>query len=132
MKPEEYKNLFATYKKIAIIGLSPKPERDSHKVARYLIDQGFQVVGVRPGCSEILGCAVYPTLADVPGPLEIVDVFRAPEFVPKVASESIRLKAKVLWLQEGVTNADAEETARNAGLVVISDQCIKKIHQSLA
>lgn len=124
--------ILRTYKKIAVIGLSPDESRPSNGVTRYMIAHGYEIVGVRPGgMKEILGRPVYEKLQDVPGPLEIVDVFRASEFIPEIVKDVIRLKAKVLWLQEGISNPTAEEEARKAGIHVISNRCILKEHRKL-
>lgn len=128
---DQIKTVLTKYQKVAVVGISPDPGRPSHDVASYLIEHGFDVVGVRPGEKQVLGRPCYPSLADVPGPLEIVDVFRAPEHVPAIVEEAIRLKAKVLWLQEGVTHASAGEKAKKAGLVVISNRCMLKEHSRL-
>ena len=119
------------YKKIAIVGISLKPHRASYKVAVYLKEQGYDVVGVRPGCDEIDGIKVYPTLADVPGGLEIVNVFRALEHIPAVTTSAIKADAKVLWLQLDLAHPESEERARTAGLEVVSDLCTKIEHAQL-
>ena len=119
------------YKKIAVVGLSPDSHRASYGVTSYMIDVGYDVVGVRPGSKEILGRPCYPSLKDVPGPLEIVNVFRAPEHVPAIVREAIALKAKAIWLQEGVYHDEAEDEARKAGLLVVSDRCILKEHRRI-
>lgn len=124
----DYKKIFS-YKKIAVIGLSPDPARASYGVTQYMIDQGFEVSGVRPGTKEILGRPCYESLSQVPGPIEIVDVFRASDAVPEIVDEAIKVKAKVLWLQEGVVHPEAEKKAQAAGMIVVSDQCILKLHR---
>ena len=131
MNDNEIKEIFEKYKKIAVIGLSPNSSRPSFGVTKYLVNVGFDVVGVRPGIREVMGLKVYESLTAVPQPIEIVDVFRNSEFVPQIVDEAIRVKAKVLWLQEGVTHPEAEEKARAAGLKVISDRCILKEHRRL-
>lgn len=124
--------ILGKYKKIAVVGLSPEESRPSYGVTAYMIRQGYDIVGVRPGgLKEILGRPVYEKLQDVPGPLEIVDVFRASEHVPAIVKDAIRLKAKAIWLQEGVTHPEAEEEARQAGLAVVSNKCILKEHRKL-
>jgi predicted CoA-binding protein len=119
------------YKKIAVVGLSPDPSRPSYGVSNYMQEHGYEITPVRPGGEVVLGKKSVDTLSDVSGPLEIVDVFRKSDAVPEIVDEAIRLKAKVLWLQEGVTHHIAEEKARNAGLIVISDRCILKEHHKL-
>ncbi len=119
-------------KTIAVVGLSPKPDRASYGVASYMQSAGYRIVPVRPGADEILGEKVYESLREIPFPVDIVDVFRRSEAVGPIADEAIEIGAKVLWLQEGVTHPDAEERARAAGLVVVSDRCILKEHRKAA
>ncbi|MDZ4676184.1 MAG: CoA-binding protein [Oligoflexia bacterium] len=127
----EMKEALTLYKKIAVVGLSPEPERPSFGVSRYMQNQGYQITPVRPGGEIILGVKAVDNLASVPGPVEIVDVFRKSEAVPQIVDEAIAVGAKVLWLQEGVTHPQAEEKARKAGLKVFSDLCILKEHARL-
>lgn len=116
---------------IAAVGLSPKPERPSNMVARYLLDTGYTVIPVNPGQKEILGLPCYPNLASIPVPVDIVDIFRRPEHVPQIVDEAIAINAKVIWMQEGIVNEEAARKARDAGLTVIMDRCIKKDHENL-
>jgi predicted CoA-binding protein len=116
------------YRTIAVVGLSPKPERDSHKVARFLQGQGYRIIPVNPGQKEILGERSYPALTDIPGPVEIVDVFRRSEAVAAVAEEGIQIGAKVFWMQLGIRHEEASEKLRGAGIEVIMDQCIKVVY----
>jgi len=127
----QVKEILEKYRKIAVIGLSPKPHRASHGVTSYLIQQGYDCVGVRPGASEILEIPVYETIGDVPGSLEIVDVFRNSKIIPELIETLIALQPKVIWLQEGVTAPASEEKARESGIFVVSDRCILKEHQRL-
>lgn len=125
----EIKKILENYRNIAVMGLSPQAGRPSHGVTRYMIQQGYNIVGVRPGgIKEVLGRPMYERLADVKENYEIVDVFRANEFIPQVVDEVLKTKAKVLWLQEGITHPEAEERARRAGFTVISNLCILKEH----
>lgn len=111
---------------IAVVGLSPKPDRDSHSVAKALQQLGYQIIPVRPGVDELLGEVAYPDLKSLPEPPDIVDVFRAPEHVPEIVDDAIDIGARVLWLQEGVVNEVAAEKASKAGMTVIMDKCIYK------
>lgn len=120
------KTILKEYRTIAVVGLSPKPDRASHQVASRMQGCGYRIVPVRPGGGEILGEKVYNSLLEIPFPVEIVDVFRQSETVGPIADEAIEIGAKVLWLQEGVTNQEAEDKARAAGLIVLSDICILK------
>jgi uncharacterized protein len=115
------RSLLETSKRIAVVGCSPKPERDSHMIARYLIDAGYDVVPVNPGQPKILGRTCYPDVASIPGPVDIVDIFRSPEHVPPVVEDAIAAKAKAVWLQLGVGNEGAEKRASEAGLLVVSE-----------
>lgn len=118
--------ILKTYGTVAVVGLSPDPDRASHRVAAQLQKCGYRIVPVRPGGGEILGEKVYGELTEIPFPVEIVDVFRRSEAVGPIADEAIAIGAKVLWLQEGVTNPEAEDKARAAGLEVVSDRCMLK------
>ena len=113
-------------RRIAVVGLSPKPDRPSYRVAAQLQRMGYEVVPVRPAVDSILGVRAYPNLAAVPGPIDLVDVFRAPEHVEPIVDACIALKVPVLWLQEGVVNEAAAERARAAGITVVMDRCIYK------
>lgn len=113
---------------IAVVGLSPKPHRDSHRIAAYLQDYGFRIVPIRPGLTEALGEPAYPSLSAVPEPLrsqiDLVDVFRAPEHVDAIVDECLALGIKALWLQLGVVNRPAAEKAAAGGMTVVMDRCI--------
>ncbi|MGE5626224.1 MAG: CoA-binding protein [Bacillota bacterium] len=123
---EEIKRLLKTAKTIAVVGLSPKADRPSHGVARGMQRFGYKIVPVNPGQTELLGEKVYPDLLHLPGPVDIVDVFRSPEHVDEVVDHCIARRYPALWLQEGVVNEAAAERARAAGMLVIMDRCIFK------
>ena len=125
----DIETILKQYKTVAVVGLSPKPDRASHGVASYLQKAGYRIVPVRPGGGEILGEEVYGSLQDIPFPVEIVDVFRKSEAVAAITDEAIEIGAKVLWLQEGVSDPVAEEKAQQAGMSVVSDLCILKEHR---
>jgi len=116
------------YKKIAMVGLSSNPFRPSHFAAIYLLAQGYDVTPVNPREKEVLGRKSYASLAEVPGPLEIVDVFREPAAVPEIVDQAIARCAKVIWMQLGVIHEEAAERARQAGLEVVMDRCMKIEH----
>ncbi len=118
-------------KTIAVVGCSPKPERPSHYVAAYLKDQGYHIIPVNPGHAQILGERCYPNLSEIPTPVDVVDVFRRPEEVLPIIKEAIRIKAKALWLQDGITHAQGEALARQAGLLVVSEDCMMRRHARL-
>ena len=111
-------------KNIAVVGLSPNPSRPSHGVAAAMQGFGYNIIPVRPAVKEVLGARAYPRLADVDVPIDLVNVFRAAEFIDGVVDECIALKVKALWIQEGIVNEPAAERARAAGMTVIMDRCI--------
>lgn len=117
---------------IVVVGCSPKPERDSHRVAAYLQEAGYRVIPVNPVAEEILGQKVYPDLASIPPEIEIdiVDVFRRPEHIPSVLDAVLDRGAGALWLQLGCAHPESEERAAEAGLDVVSDKCIKVEHRN--
>lgn len=114
-------------KRIAVVGLSAREDRASHGIARFLQGQGFEVIGVNPALSgPVLGLEIYASLAEVPGRVDVVDVFRRSDTVPPVVDEAIARGDKCIWLQEGVVHEEAAAKARAAGLQVISDRCLYK------
>ena len=115
-------------KRIAIVGLSSKELRASNFVARYMRYHGYEVVPVNPVEKEILGLACYATLSDIPGAVEMVDVFRLPDAVPDIASESLAIGAKCLWLQFGVISEEGANIAERGGMDVVMDRCLKIEH----
>ncbi|MBI5243954.1 MAG: CoA-binding protein [Elusimicrobia bacterium] len=115
---------------IAVVGCSPKPERPSNQVASYLIDVGYRVIPVNPACGEILGEKCYPSLLDIPEPVDVVDVFRKREHAQEVVRQAVRIKAKGVWLQDGVDTPEAVELARAGGLKVVANDCIMRQHLS--
>jgi len=125
-------NLLERSKTIAVVGCSPKPDRDSYRVAAYLKDAGYRVIPVNPVADEILGEKVYPDLASIPPGIEIdiVDVFRRPEHIPAVVDAVLDRGAGALWLQLGCGHPESEKRAAEAGLDVVSDRCIKIEHRS--
>jgi predicted CoA-binding protein len=113
---------------IAMVGLSSNPFRPSHFAAIYMLSQGYDVTPVNPREKEVLGRRSYASVSDVPGPLEIVDIFREPAAVPAIVEEAIAAGAKVIWMQLGVIHNEAAERARQAGLEVVMDRCVKIEH----
>jgi predicted CoA-binding protein len=122
--PAEIKRLLKTAKSIAVVGLSPQPDRPSHSLARAMQGFGYRIVPVRPAADAVLGEKAYPDLDALPGPVDIVDVFRAPEHVDAIVDQCIVHKLPALWLQDGVVNEPAAERARTAGMFVVMDRCI--------
>jgi predicted CoA-binding protein len=117
---------------IAVVGLSGRRFRPSYGVAEYMQKAGYRIIPVNPNESQVLGEKCYPDLDSVPDAVDIVDIFRRPEFVPEIVEAAIRKGAKVIWMQEGVVHEDAARRAHDAGLVVVMDRCILKDHRRLA
>ena len=117
-------------KTIAVVGLSDNPMRTSYDVSEYMQRNGYRIIPVNPAIASALGEKSYPALSDVPGKIDIVNVFRRSVFVPDIVDEVIRLKLPALWLQEGVVDEEAAEKARQAGIFVVMDRCILKEHRA--
>lgn len=115
-------------KTIAVVGMSPKEDRPSYRVGKYLIDHGYDVIPVHPAGGEILGKKVAPSLKEIGRPVDVVDVFRRSEDTPDIAAEAVAIEAKALWLQEEISSEAAGRIARDAGLLVVMDACLKKMH----
>ena len=113
-------------KTVAVVGLSDKPDRPSHNVARYLREKGYRVIPVNPMIRETLGEKSYGSLSEIPGDVDLVDVFRKSETVPAIAEEAIRIGAKYFWMQEGVVNEEARTRLAAAGIPVVMDRCVMK------
>lgn len=113
---------------IAVVGLSDRPDRPSHRVAAYMQQQGYRIIPVNPAITSALGETAYPSLRDVPVPVDVVDIFRKPEAVPPVVEEAIAIGAKAIWMQSGITHPEAAAKARAAGLQVVMDRCIMVEH----
>lgn len=129
---EVRKRILEEAKTIAVVGLSKNPERPSHMIAKALQENGYRIIPVNPVLTEpVLGEQPYASLKDIPEPVDIVDVFRRSEHTPEIAKEAVEIKADVLWLQEGVYNEDAYTYAKEHGLTVIMDHCIKVDHALL-
>ncbi|MFH1841743.1 MAG: CoA-binding protein [bacterium] len=117
--------------RVAVVGISDKPERASHRIARFLLEKQVEVLPVNPRLETVLGMTVYPDLRSVPGVLDVVDIFRRSEAVPPIVDEAIAVSAKVVWMQEGVVHEEAAAKAEAAGLDVVMDRCILKEWQRL-
>ena len=125
---EEKVRTVLAMKTIAIVGMSPQEDRPSFRVGKYLLEHGYDVIPVRPGGGEILGRSVIASLREIGRPVDIVDVFRRSEDCEPIARDAVAIGAKVLWLQEDVESPVAEKIASDAGLLVVMDTCIKKMH----
>jgi len=122
------KEILEKYKRIAVVGLSSNTWRASYGVSRFMQTVGYEITPVNPNEGEVLGHKAYATLDEVPDPIEIVNIFRRPEYVPEIVDSAIRRGAKVVWMQEGVVHEQAAQKARAAGIEVVMDRCILKEH----
>jgi predicted CoA-binding protein len=126
---ERITELLETAKTIAVVGLTDTPMRPSYGVSHYMQSQGYRIIPVNPNIEQWEGEKAYPSLLEVPGKIDIVDVFRRSEAVPEVVEHAIQIKAPVIWMQEGVVHEEAAEKARQAGIFVVMDRCILKEHR---
>lgn len=129
-QPDPITDLLKRSKTIAVVGLSNSPLRPSHGVSAYMQTHGYRIIPVNPQIKGSLGEKAYPSLLDVPEKIDIVNVFRRPEFVEVVVDQAIKLKVPAIWMQEGVVNEAAAEKARKAGIFVLMDHCILKEHKA--
>jgi uncharacterized protein len=128
---EDLKTILTNAKTVAVVGLSANPSRDSNGVASYLKKNGYRIIPVNPSLDEILGEKSYPDLLSISEPVDVVDVFRRPEFLPEIAEQAVKIKAKVLWMQLGAQNEEAANIARKAGLTAVKDHCMMAEHSRL-
>src|SRR5579864_3413216 len=129
-KNDAFGQLLSRARAIAVVGLSSDPMRPSFGVSQYMQRKGYRIIPVNPNESTVLGEKAYRTLSEIPEKVDLVDVFRRPEFVPEIVDEAIRLKVPSVWLQEGVIHNAAAQKARDAGITVVMDRCILKEHRA--
>ena len=127
-EPETIDQIFKM-KTVAVVGMSPKPERPSHYVGMYLKEQGYDIIPVNPGHKEIAGMTSYPSLLDIPVKVDVVDVFRRPEHAVPISEASVEIGSKALWLQDGVINDEAVKLAEDASLLVVMNDCMLRRHK---
>lgn len=120
--------ILAKAKRIAVVGHSDDPSRDSYRVGRYLAAHGYEVFAVNPAGRSAPGLTFYPDLASVPGPVDLVDIFRKVEFIPAIVDEAIRIGARVVWMQDGLAHNASAAKARAAGLEVVQSRCLMRDH----
>ena len=125
------KDILLSTKTIASVGLSSNPGKESYGIVHYLKSQGYRVIPVNPTAEEILGEKSYPDLESVPEKIDVVQVFRKPEDVPPIVESAIKVGAKTVWMQEGIVNEEAGQKAREAGLQVVMDACMRATHRRL-
>jgi predicted CoA-binding protein len=128
---EAIRRLLEKVRRIAVVGLSPKPHRDSHRVARYLLESGYEIVPVYPREEQILGQKVYRRVQDIAGAVDLVDVFRRSEELPEVIDDALAARAGALWLQLGCIDESGARRAQDAGLTVVMDRCLMVEHARL-
>ena len=128
---ETMKRILEQTRTVAVVGMSPREERDSNRVARYLKAAGYRVIPVNPRADEILGERCYPTLEEIPEPVDMADVFRRPADVPAIAADALRKGVRFFWLQLGITHPESEERLRSAGIEVVADRCTLVEHRRL-
>ena len=115
---------------IAVVGLSGNPERDSHQVAAYLQEHGYRIIPVNPNVDVVLGEQARPSLEDIPGRVDVVDIFRRVSAVLEIVDAAIHIRAKVIWMQDGIIHHEAAAKARAAGLQVVMDKCMMREHRA--
>jgi predicted CoA-binding protein len=128
---EELRHILTTAKTIAVVGLSDNPERPSHEVAGYLKEEGYRIIPVNPTIAEAMGERAYPSLREIPEPVDVVQIFRRPEDVPPIVEDAIAIGAKVVWMQLGIAHEAAAARARASGLKVVMNACMATVHDSL-
>jgi len=128
--PEEIRALLARAKRIAVVGHSDDPSRDSYRVGRFLASRGYEVFAVNPNARSTPDLAFLPDLVSVPPPIDIVDIFRRPEFLSEIVDTAIRLGAKAIWMQDGLADNAAAERARAAGLEVVMNRCMMRDYRT--
>lgn len=130
MSTEE--QILSSSRVVAVVGLSPNPDRPSYGVASYLKENGYKIIPVNPNAREVLGEVCYPDLTSIPEPVDVVDIFRRSEEVVSIVEEAIKMGVKAVWMQENVINEQAAARARKAGLLVVMDKCMLKEHQKIS
>jgi len=128
---DDLRKIYAEVKTIAVVGASADETKAGHRIPRYLQSQGYRIIPVSPKGGEILGEKVYTSLAEIPDPVDVVDVFRPAEETPAIARDAVAIGAKVLWLQSGIANDEAEQIGEAAGLTVVMDRCMGATHRQL-
>lgn len=128
---DEIRTLLRETRTIAVVGLSAHPSRDSYRIAEYLLGAGYRIIPVNPAIETVLGLRAFASLADIGMPVDLVDVFRRPEFVPGIVDETRAAGARAIWMQLGVGSAQAIERADAAGLLTVADRCIYVEHRRL-
>lgn len=127
----EARAALAGVRTIAVVGLSNKPDRPAYRIAEYLLEHGFEVIPIHPQAQVVLGQPVHPSLTAYGRPVDLVNIFRRAEAVPGIVDEALALGCKVIWMQEGITHAEAAARAQAAGVKVVENRCIMRVHRAL-
>ncbi len=122
---DEIGEILGTHKTVAVVGLSRDPLKDAHSVPRFLKENGYRIVPVNPFADEVLGEKAYPRLEEIPFPIDIVEIFRPSDEVPRIVDEALETEAQVIWMQSGIRHEEAAAKARRAGLKVVQDRCMR-------
>jgi uncharacterized protein len=117
-------------KTIAVVGVSPNEDRPSHRVSKYMQEQGYTIIPIRPGLSELFGEKAYASLTDYGQAVDMVNIFRRPEAVPSIVEEAIAIGCKVVWMQEGICHTKSAIKAETAGMLVVQNKCVLKVHKA--
>ena len=125
---DEIERILSESESVAVVGMSPRPDRPSHYVAKYLLDNGYDIIPVNPLVDEVLGLKSYPDLSSIPRKVDLVDIFRLSHLVPPVVDEVIAIGARFIWMQDGVIHEEAAAKARAVGLSVVMDNCTLREH----
>lgn len=128
---DKARDVLTTSKTIAVVGLSNKPDRPSHEIASYLKEHGYRIIPVNPTIREALGEKAYASLKEIPGPVDVVQIFRRPEEVPAIVDDAIAIGATVVWMQPGAENEEAAAHAEAAGLKAVVGACMRSVHRTL-
>lgn len=129
---EETERQLTQSKTIAVVGMSPRPDRPSHYVAKYLMENGYRIIPVNPAADEILGMKSYPNLKSVPERIDLVDIFRRPREVPPIVDDALEIGVRFIWMQDGVIHEESAAKARAHGASVVMDNCTMREHMRLA
>lgn len=125
------REILESFRTIAVVGASDDPDRAGYYIPAYLQQNGYRIIPVNPNLDQVLGEKCYPSLADIPEPVEVVEVFRRPEFTPDIVREAIAIEAKAVWLQLGIVNDEARRLAEEAGVLFVQDECMGPQHRRL-
>jgi predicted CoA-binding protein len=129
--PKDVEEILTSNKTIAIVGLSPKEDRASNRVAKYLLNQGYKIIPVNPQYPEILGLKSYAKISDIPEEIDVVDIFRKSSAVPEIVDDAIKKGVKVVWMQEGIIHNESAKKVLEAGIKVVMNKCMMKEYKKL-